>query len=554
MDALLQQLGDGELSTIAVTVAAGGGIVFLISKLCFGGSGSAAAGGANAAKEGASSKAKKKKRAAAKKKKKSAKKSGDGSSSNGNGNGSRGSGGSAAAPAPAAPAAAAPAAAPAAAKKKRKRKKKKKAAPAPAPVAAADDSDADSDVSSDEGASQEAAASAQQDDAEAAAARKAAARAQRKAEKKAFKKAEAAARKKAEAAGGDGGGWAVAGKKEAEKRKKRNARKADAAARALAAGPSATVKMEVPARKIGVIIGPKGVTLNKIRDATGCEIEMPERGAGGDNAETAFVTLSGDAAGVDGARQAIKDLVKKGYCSYTVGDDFQESTVSVHSSRFPDLIGSGGAVIKALQAATGARLNMPGDSRGANKNMQVRVSGPKASVQAAKDAIRSIVQYYHSTATHPGFAHEEIDVAQEMFGHLIGPKGATLNHINNNFSVAVHIPRDSSANKNVVVTGLPVNVAKAAAHIRKKVADVQKREEEFKNATGVTPAAAGGNLGAAAAAAAAEAAEAQEGQEAWMEGYSRPAGWGGADEVAGDAAAAPSAGDWGGGAATEGAW
>ena len=551
MEDLLQQLGDGELSTIALTCAAGGGLIFLITKCLGGGGAGGGAKGSGGAKEGGGGK-KKKKRAATKKKKK-AKKKGGGSSSNGSSNGN---GSAAAAAAPAAPT---PAAEPAAAaKKKRKRKKKKKkAAPAPAPAASgngvfADDSDADSDASDEDAAADPAAAAAE----ERAAA--AAARAQRKAEKKAFKKREAAARRAAEAAGDDGGGWAVAGKKEAEKKKKRTARKAAAAAHALAAGPSTSFKLEVPARKIGVIIGPKGVTLNKIRDATGCEIEMPERGAGGDNAETAFVTLSGDAAGVDGARQAIKDLVKKGYCSYTVGDDFQESTVSVHSSRFPDLIGSGGAVIKALQAATGARLNMPGDSRGANRKMNVRVSGPKASVLAAKDAIRQILQYYHSAATHPGFAHEELDVAQEMFGHLIGPKGATLNHINSNFGVAVHIPRESSANKHVVVVGQPANVAKAAAHIRKKVSDVEKREAEFKSATGGAALADGDNLGAAAAAAAAEADEAKEGQEAWMEGYSRPSGWGGAaagadDDDAAAAEASEAAGGWAAPPA-EGAW
>ena len=245
------------------------------------------------------------------------------------------------------------------AKKKKKRKKAKKTPP-PSPAKAAkaaprainseDDSSVSSDGDGDDDADKAAAAARAAAEArKAAEAAKAAAKAA-KARKKAARKAKKAAQAQADAAAqaqaeDEDDGWVVAGKKEADRRKKKDARKRAASKEALSGGQM-TVKVNVPARKIGVIIGPKGATINAIRDATGCEIDMPERGGdaspGGGGSRSpkggsSAVTLTGSAAGVDGARLAIKDLVAKGYCSYTraAGDDFVEQQVSVHSRRFP---------------------------------------------------------------------------------------------------------------------------------------------------------------------------------------------------------------------------
>lgn len=90
------------------------------------------------------------------------------------------------------------------------------------------------------------------------------------------------------------------------------------------------VKAEIPvdAKKIGVIIGPKGVTLHGIQDATGVEINTPKGDR--DSSVPVIITISGTAEGVATATRAINDLCTKGYSKLLAGEDFRESSMDVH--------------------------------------------------------------------------------------------------------------------------------------------------------------------------------------------------------------------------------
>lgn len=87
-------------------------------------------------------------------------------------------------------------------------------------------------------------------------------------------------------------------------------------------------EISVDAKKIGVIIGPKGVTLHGIQDATGVEINTPKGDR--DSATPVIITISGTADGVAMATRAINDLCAKGYSKLLAGEDFRESYIDVH--------------------------------------------------------------------------------------------------------------------------------------------------------------------------------------------------------------------------------
>lgn len=91
--------------------------------------------------------------------------------------------------------------------------------------------------------------------------------------------------------------------------------------------------------------------------------------------------------------------------------------------------------------------------------------------------IKDILNFYHSEITHPGITHAIADVPRDMLNRLIGPKGSNIRHIQNNFKVKVHIPNETSVNRQVVVVGTAAAVASAKAYVDKMV---QEREEEEK--------------------------------------------------------------------------
>ena len=86
--------------------------------------------------------------------------------------------------------------------------------------------------------------------------------------------------------------------------------------------------ISVDSKKIGIIIGPKGVTLHNIQKMCGVEINTPrsDRDATG----PVIVNISGPVEGVRKASQAIFELCTKGYSKMLAPEDFKEGSIEVH--------------------------------------------------------------------------------------------------------------------------------------------------------------------------------------------------------------------------------
>merc|ERR1719491_885583 len=85
----------------------------------------------------------------------------------------------------------------------------------------------------------------------------------------------------------------------------------------------------VPEPRIGIVIGPKGQTIQLIQETSKARIDT----AGG------VFTMSGEEDAVKAAKGYIKDIIDRGYCKLYF-EDFAEGSVSIHPQYFPDIIGS----------------------------------------------------------------------------------------------------------------------------------------------------------------------------------------------------------------------
>lgn len=283
-------------------------------------------------------------------------------------------------------------------------------------------------------------------------------------------------------------GWAVVEDKRRLKPKK-VVPKAEAVKSSVDAQKS---QISVDAKKIGVIIGPKGVTLRSIQEATGVEVNVPKS----DRATTGpvLVALSGTSEGIKLATKIITELSTKGFSPTIEGEDFQESSISVHPMYLPDIIGKNGVSIRALQDNLGVKVIIPeGAGKDDKPKVKIGIAGTREKVAAAKEVIKEITEVYHSSITHPNITHVEIDVPERLYNFIIGPKGSEIHHIQNNFKVSVHIPNINSVNRNVLVVGGADGVAQAEKYICKIVSQAGA-QESASNVTIVEDWRDGGNL------------------------------------------------------------
>ena len=228
----------------------------------------------------------------------------------------------------------------------------------------------------------------------------------------------------------------------------------------------------VDSKKIGGIIGPKGVTLHAIQDMTEVTINTPKDR---DGAPQAAVTVIGSSEGVFAAIKIIKELNSKGYSKALEGENFNESAISVKYSILSELIGKQGSCIRAMQDKTGVKISIP-PNNDAKTKVRIGLAGSPEGIIEAKTIMGEIMTYYHSEVTHPGVIHEAMSVPERMFNMIIGSRGAEIKHIQNNFKVNVHIPNADSTIKDVLVVGQPSAVSGAVKYIEKIVSNLNEEE------------------------------------------------------------------------------
>lgn len=245
---------------------------------------------------------------------------------------------------------------------------------------------------------------------------------------------------------------------------------------APAAASTATDSVTVDAKKVGIIIGPKGATMLAIQEATGCKLDINAPSKDDPKAVKATkagVVITGpDKESIAAAKKAVLELASKGYATLLQEENFGEYGTEVHPSMLSELVGPRGATIQAIQKTLQVKITIPStdwapnNRKGVFPNAFVGIAGTKDNAKAAKAVIQSLVKYHHHEMTHPGMIHDEVYVPSEYFHCVIGVRGSEIKHIRGNYKVDMYMPNDDSITENVLVVGMRANVDKAMSYIQ----------------------------------------------------------------------------------------
>lgn len=303
--------------------------------------------------------------------------------------------------------------------------------------------------------------------------------------------------------------------KKSKKKKNSGARKqqqaeAGATASAAATESKVTVSVTINASRVGVIIGPKGATMNAIQEKTGTKLDVnapkPDEKASGGNAnqfrpvvggrsknttKATVVISEGSPEAQQAAKKAILELADRGYATLLQAEGFGESSVAVHPRFLSEIVGTGGKIIKAIQSELDVKLTIPKTEwtpksvqiGNVEPSVRVGIAGDSpANVKQAKQVIKDICAYHHHSITHPGMVHQEVFVPQEFFHCVIGTRGSEIKHIRGNYNVDVYMPSGDSwsVTENVICVGKPNDVEKAISYIKLLMdRDSELREQKY---------------------------------------------------------------------------
>lgn len=274
------------------------------------------------------------------------------------------------------------------------------------------------------------------------------------------------------------------------------------------------VSQKIAVNNIGRIIGKGGETIARIRDESGADIDIPERGSGNK------VTVKGTAEAVASAIALIKEeigddvsdkpafsstirvnnvgrLIGKGgetirrlseggakidtpkerkavgnvvkvsgptqeiveqtiaEIKEVIGDDDATpkvfKSITIESNQRSVIIGRGGETIRKLSEDSGARIDLLRDTG------ECKVSGTSEAVESALKAIKAILKKDADTV------NESFDCDSSRFGLIIGRGGETIRALSSEFSVQINT---DDTNNQIGVKGSKKNVAKAIAKIQ----------------------------------------------------------------------------------------
>jgi predicted RNA-binding protein Jag len=133
------------------------------------------------------------------------------------------------------------------------------------------------------------------------------------------------------------------------------------AAMPVAIAPEKIIKSTViDSKKVGALVGAKGVTLKAIQDATECDIKIHKPKDGEEQTETVSVTVTGAAEkNVSLAVRSINEMNTKGYCMLLKGENFSEGSIMLLPSSLGEIVGKGGSTLRAIQDAFEVRISTP---------------------------------------------------------------------------------------------------------------------------------------------------------------------------------------------------
>ncbi|CAJ0577356.1 unnamed protein product, partial [Mesorhabditis spiculigera] len=212
------------------------------------------------------------------------------------------------------------------------------------------------------------------------------------------------------------------------------------------AGTMTSLKLRVPHRNVGLLIGHHGETIRRIGRECGLHKIDIERYACPDAPDFREVTLRGPAAAIELAKPQVIEVTS----NRSVG------WVTLPADRVPRVIGTNGDTIKGIKARSGAQIDVLTDRPRREGEVSCRIIGSEQAIADAKREIydvlcmgvtseearsppspqqqpsiqKTLCNDVKEMATVPGFDfYRQIPVPQDEFGPVIETCGAMLRRI-----------------------------------------------------------------------------------------------------------------------------
>jgi len=212
-------------------------------------------------------------------------------------------------------------------------------------------------------------------------------------------------------------------------------------------GPAAEIVNSYSKHVISQLIGPGGGTIQSLRARTGCRITINNECINGMQS----VSFRGTDTQLAAAVAMVNDLLSQpdALVAASGGPGTGTSAGGVQkmysSDEIKNLIGPGGATIKAVRDDTGARISIANEKVAGTNFQMVTITGPDAKVEAAVARIAQVIgtgmpatqQEQQSsfrmpaqpTATTTGAPEMQHMIPTEYVPKLIGPGGTVINSL-----------------------------------------------------------------------------------------------------------------------------
>lgn len=202
------------------------------------------------------------------------------------------------------------------------------------------------------------------------------------------------------------------------------------------------------------IIGKNGSNISRIRQETGCQIELPK-----EDTDSEIITIIGRKEDCEKARKEIRKIEKE------LGE-IEEITVKIEIKLHQALIGAGGKSVKKLQGED-CVIHFPSDG-----SDQVTIRGKPEAVKAAKialDAEAGQVRLQSFTAT--------VKADPSLHRFLIGKSGSNIKDVRDSTGCRIAVPGANDDKQDLItILGTKDGVEKARGMLEKRIKELESIE------------------------------------------------------------------------------
>jgi predicted RNA-binding protein YlqC (UPF0109 family) len=263
------------------------------------------------------------------------------------------------------------------------------------------------------------------------------------------------------------------------------------------------LKLYVPARNIGCVIGRGGSLVKSTRAETGCGMQIPRDNTNG-TAPFRVVIIDGMRQQVEHARKIVEgqvaanilDAKNKAAASSSQSLPLQNNSLrlptkqlQIPNEKTGGLIGRGGSVIKWLRNASMCSINIQNNNEvppGATVRI-VTLQGTQSQIDHAEQLILQKLSEVNSAPSQnrmgiggPNTQTTQVSVPQEHVGRIIGKGGSHLKHIREQTGCNVHVEKGMPGDqlRTVTFNGTLQQIQQAQYLISAKMQESQKYQQQ----------------------------------------------------------------------------